>query len=238
MSEQLLKIEGLISTYGLIKAVKGISLHVEKGELVSLVGANGAGKSTLIKSILGLVTIQEGSILYEGEELVKEKYYNISKKGIAVCPEGRKVLSGFTVEENLELGSYSRPKDIALDKKILEQVYNYFPRLKERRKQLGGTLSGGEQQMLAVGRALMADPKLLLLDEPSMGLAPSLVNQVFEIIRCIKETGVTILLVEQNANKALKVSDRVYVMRTGEIVTEDTPKNLLENKTLLEAYLE
>lgn len=233
----MLKINGLVSSYGFIKALKGVSLHVEQGELVSLLGANGAGKSTLLKSIIGLVKIEAGSILYNGEELAGKKNYQIIPKGIAIVPEGRKILPDMTVTENLELGTITRKKDKELDKKILENVFEYFPRMYERRNQMAGTLSGGEQQMLAIGRALMADPKLLILDEPSMGLAPVIVEQVFVIIKKIKAMGVTMLLVEQNAMMALKVSDRAYVINTGEIVAEDLAANLLKNDMLLKAYL-
>jgi len=233
----MLKISDLVSSYGLIKALKGVSLHVEKGELVSLLGANGAGKSTLLKSIIGLVKIDAGNIIYEGEELVGKTNYQIIPKGIAIVPEGRKILPDMTVMENLDLGTFSRKKDKALDKKILESVFEYFPRMHERKNQMAGTLSGGEQQMLAIGRALMADPRLLILDEPSMGLAPVIVEQVFAIIKKIKALGVTMLLVEQNAMMALKVSDRAYVINTGEIVAEDKAANLLKDDMLLKAYL-
>lgn len=234
---RVLDIKNLVATYGPITALHGCSLHVDKGELVSLVGANGAGKSTLLSAILGLVNIKEGEILHDGESLIGLKYYDIVKRGIAIVPEGRMIFPAMTVEENLRLGAYCRPKDQALDHQIMEQVFEYFPRLCERRKQMGGTLSGGEQQMLAVGRALMAKPDFLVLDEPSMGLAPMLVNQVFEILRVIKDTGVTMLLIEQNAHKALKISDRVYVLRTGLVILEDTAENLVGNDALLEAYL-
>lgn len=233
----MLKIDSLVSSYGMIKALKGISLHVEEGELVSLLGSNGAGKSTLLKSILGLVKIEQGTIEYKGKDITGAKSTKIIKQGIAIVPEGRKIFADITVEDNLEIGSFSRRADKALDKRILDQVYEFFPRLYERRRQMGGTLSGGEQQMLAIGRAMMADPKLLLLDEPSMGLAPLVVEQVFEIIRKIKATGVTILLVEQNANMALLVSDRAYVMNTGRIIDEDTGENMKKKGTLVEAYL-
>ena len=233
----LLEIKNLVAAYGPIIPLHGVSIKVEKNELVSLVGANGAGKSTLLSAILGLVTIKEGEILYEGENLVGQHYYDIIKKSIAIVPEGRQVFPAMTVEENLNLGTFTLPKDPKRDKDTLEQVYEYFPRMKERFKQPAGTLSGGEQQMLAVGRALMAHPKLLILDEPSMGLAPLVVNQVFEIIKKIKETGVTMLLIEQNANKALKISDRAYVMRTGNVIMEGEAKQLLDDPALLESYL-
>ena len=204
---------------------------------MSLVGANGAGKSTLLSAILGLVKIKQGEIIYKDENLVGKNYYEIVRKRIAIVPEGRQVFAGMTVEENLKLGSFNLKKDSKRDNDTMAQVFEYFPRLKERIKQPAGTMSGGEQQMLAVGRALMAHPELLILDEPSMGLAPLVVNQVFDIIKKIKETGVTMLLIEQNANKALKISDRAYVLRTGNVIMEDKAENMLGNQALLESYL-
>jgi branched-chain amino acid transport system ATP-binding protein len=233
----VLEINNLVATYGPIVALRNVSMHVEKGELVSLVGANGAGKSTLLNSILGLVNIKEGEIILEGENVVGMPYYEIFKKRIAIVPEGRNIFANMTVEENLKLGAFCRKKDKQKELEVMEQVFSYFPRLKERRRQAGGTLSGGEQQMLAVGRALMAQPDILVLDEPSMGLAPMLINQVFRIIEIIKETGVTMLLIEQNASKALRISDRVYVLRTGQIVIEDEGKNLVGHEAVFEAYL-
>lgn len=233
----MLKIDNLVSSYGMIRALKGISLHVEDGELVSLLGSNGAGKSTLLKSILGLAKIDQGTIEYQGRNITGLKSPKIINSGIAIVPEGRKIFADISVADNLEIGSFSRRADKALDKRILDTVFEFFPRLYERRGQMGGTLSGGEQQMLAIGRAMMADPKLLLLDEPSMGLAPLVVEQVFAIIRKIKATGVTILLVEQNANMALEVSDRAYVLNTGNIIDEDTGENMRKKGTLVEAYL-
>lgn len=233
----VLKINDLVATYGPITALHGVSIHVEQGELVSLVGANGAGKSTLLSAILGLVKIKQGEIIYKDENLVGKNYYEIVRKRIAIVPEGRQVFAGMTVEENLKLGSFNLKKDSKRDNDTMAQVFEYFPRLKERIKQPAGTMSGGEQQMLAVGRALMAHPELLILDEPSMGLAPLVVNQVFDIIKKIKETGVTMLLIEQNANKALKISDRAYVLRTGNVIMEDKAENMLGNQALLESYL-
>lgn len=233
----VLEVSGLNSSYGAIKAIKDISLHVDKGELVSLLGANGAGKSTLLKSIIGMVHIESGSVKYEGEEMVGKKSHEIIPKGISIVPEGRKIFADATVMENLILGSYTRATDKALDEKILEQVFEFFPRLYERKSQMGGTLSGGEQQMLAIGRAMMSDPKLLLLDEPSMGLAPLVVEQVFEVIKKLKETGVTILLVEQNARMAIKVSDRSYMLNTGKIAGELSAKDGIDQNALLEVYL-
>lgn len=233
----VLEVSGLNSSYGAIKAIKDISLHVDKGELVSLLGANGAGKSTLLKSIIGMVHIDSGSVKYEGEEMVGKRSHEIIPKGISIVPEGRKIFADATVMENLILGSYTRATDKTLDEKILEQVFEFFPRLYERKSQMGGTLSGGEQQMLAIGRAMMSDPKLLLLDEPSMGLAPLVVEQVFEVIKKLKETGVTILLVEQNARMAIKVSDRSYMLNTGRIAGELSAKDGIDQNALLEVYL-
>jgi branched-chain amino acid transport system ATP-binding protein len=233
----LLKIDNLVSIYGYIKALKGISIEVRKGELVCLLGSNGAGKSTLLKSIIGMVKIEQGSIKYNDIELVGKKSHIIVPMGISMVPEGRRIITELTVAENLEIGTFSRNKDKALDRELLESVFELFPRLYERRKQVGGTLSGGEQQMLAIGRAIMSKPDLLLLDEPSMGLAPIIVENVFESINKIKNTGVTIILVEQNARMALSISDRAYVMSTGEIVSEDTSENMMRNSALVDAYL-
>jgi branched-chain amino acid transport system ATP-binding protein len=233
----LLKIDNLVSIYGYIKALKGISIEVRKGELVCLLGSNGAGKSTLLKSIIGMVKIKQGSIKYNDIELVGKKSHIIVPMGISMVPEGRRIITELTVAENLEIGTFSRNKDKALDRELLESVFELFPRLYERRKQVGGTLSGGEQQMLAIGRAIMSKPDLLLLDEPSMGLAPIIVENVFESINKIKNTGVTIILVEQNARMALSISDRAYVMSTGEIVSEDTSENMMRNSALVDAYL-
>ena len=232
----MIKIQNLVSSYGVIKALKGISIEVNEGELVTLVGANGAGKSTLLKSIIGRVKIESGSIEYLGHSLVGEPSHQIIARGIAIVPEGRRIFADLTVIENLELGAYAGGNQKRFQE-LAETVYDFFPRLAERKKQYGGTLSGGEQQMLAVGRAMMATPKLLLLDEPSMGLAPVVVEEVFSIIQRIKQMGTTVLLVEQNAMMALKVCDRAYIINTGEIVGEDTAENILGNKMLLEAYL-
>jgi len=233
----VLEINDLVSSYGYIKALKGISMKVHRGELVSLLGSNGAGKSTLLKSIIGMVRIEQGSIKYNGIELVGKKSHSIIPLGISVVPEGRRIIPDLTVAENLEIGTFVRKKDKDLDKKLYDEVYELFPKLYERRKQMGGTLSGGEQQMLALGRAIMSNPDLLLLDEPSMGLAPFVVEQVFEVIKKISQTGVTIILVEQNARMALDISDRAYVLSTGEIISEDTSENMKKNTALLEAYL-
>lgn len=235
--ETMLDISGLYSSYGMIKAIKDINIHVDKGELVSLLGANGAGKSTLLKSIIGMVHIESGSIKYQGEELVGKKSHEIIPKGISIVPEGRKIFADATVMENLAIGSYTRDADKALDQKILDQVFEFFPRLAERKSQMGGTLSGGEQQMLAIGRAMMSNPKILLLDEPSMGLAPLVVEQVFTIIEKLKNTGITILLVEQNARMAIKVSDRSYMLNTGRIAGELEASDAASQAALLEVYL-
>ena len=232
----MLKIDNLVSSYGVIKALKGVSLSVSEGELVTLVGANGAGKSTLLKSIIGQVHVQNGSIDFMGKNLVGCSSHEIIANGIAIVPEGRRIFADLTVVENLELGAYAGNNQKRFDE-LVKTVYEFFPRLEERKKQYGGTLSGGEQQMLAVGRAMMATPKLLLMDEPSMGLAPLVVEEIFNISKRIKAMGTTILLVEQNAMMALKVSDRAYIINTGEIVGEDSSENILKDKMLLQAYL-
>lgn len=233
----ILKISNLEASYGSIKALKGIDLEVRKGEIVTLLGANGAGKSTLMKSILGMVKINNGSILYKGSELVGKKSYQIVPMGIFTVPEGRKIFIDVSVEENLQIGTFFRKREKSRDKELLDMVYETFPRLYERKKQLGGTLSGGEQQMLAVGRAIMADPELLMLDEPSMGLAPLVVAEVFEVIKKTRDMGITVLLVEQNANMALQICDRGYVLSTGTITKSGTNKELLADDSLIEAYL-
>ena len=208
MAENIMKITNLSSSYGNIKALKNIDIEINKGEIVSLLGANGAGKSTLMKSILGMVHIDEGSILYKGQELVGKKSHEIVPMGISLVPEGRKIFIELSVEKNLEIGTFFRKRPPERDKELLDMVYKVFPRLYERRNQLGGTLSGGEQQMLAVGRAIMSDPELLMLDEPSMGLAPLVIAEVFQVIKKVNEMGITVLLVEQNAQQALKISNR------------------------------
>lgn len=232
----MLKIENLCVSYGGIKALRGVSLEVPDGKIVTLIGANGAGKSTTLRTISGLVKADSGSITYDGEELLGKPINKVLEAGIAQSPEGRRVFANLTVLENLKAGAYLR-KDKAEIEKDLRWVYELFPRLEERDWQLAGTLSGGEQQMLAVGRALMSRPKLLMLDEPSMGLAPLLVEQIFDIIRQLHADGTTILLVEQNAQAALAVADRGYVLETGRIVTEGTGTALLESDTIRKAYL-
>ena len=232
----MLKISDLYVSYGGIKALRGINLEVPDGKIVTLIGANGAGKSTLLRSISGLVKPQEGSIRLDNKELIWSPINKICAEGIALSPEGRHVFSDLTVLENLMIGAYLR-NDKETIQKDLDWIYELFPRLKERSWQFAGTLSGGEQQMLALGRALMSRPKVLMLDEPSLGLAPLIVQQIFDIIREINKKGVTILLVEQNANMALKTADIAYVLETGEIVLQGSGKELLENPTVREGYL-
>ena len=231
----MLAVNNIHSYYGNIHALKGISISVEEGEIVSLIGANGAGKTTTLRTISGLIKPRTGSVTLNGEDLANYKAHEIVYKGVAMVPEGRGIFARLTVSENLDMGAYSRKdKDINSD---LERVFELFPRLKERRTQVSGTLSGGEQQMLATGRALMANPRLLLMDEPSMGLAPVLVESVFDTIKQINEEGTTILLVEQNATMALTVSQRGYVLQTGEVVLHDTAENLRHNEMVQKAYL-
>lgn len=232
----MINVNDLVVSYGGIEALKGVSIKVDRGEIVTLVGANGAGKSTLLRSIVGLVKPKNGTITYEGKNILGEKSQKIVTSGITLVPEGRRVFSNLTVLENIKLGAYAR-KDSKEIQKDIEWVYKLFPRLKERSWQLAGTLSGGEQQMLAVGRALLSRPKLLMMDEPSLGLAPLIVKDIFNIIKQIREQGVTILLIEQNANVALKIADRGYVLETGRITIKGTGKDLLENDDIKKAYL-
>ena len=237
MAETMLKITDLVSSYGNIKALKGISLEINKGEIVSLLGANGAGKSTLMKSILGMVKIESGSIKFKDQELVGKKSHEIVPMGISLVPEGRKIFIDVSVEENLNIGTFFRKRPAARDKDLRDMVYEVFPRLYERRTQLGGTLSGGEQQMLAVGRAIMSDPEFLMLDEPSMGLAPLVIAEVFNVIKKVNSMGITVFLVEQNAKMALKISDRAYLMNTGQIVVSGTGEEFLKSDVLTSVYL-
>jgi branched-chain amino acid transport system ATP-binding protein len=232
----MLEVNDIHAYYGNIHALKGISLMVEEGEIVSLIGANGAGKTTTLKSISGLLPPRQGTITFEGEDLSQYKAHQIVYKDVSMVPEGRGIFARLTVSENLDMGAFSR-QDKAEINHDLERVFSLFPRLKERRAQVAGTLSGGEQQMLATGRALMAHPRLLLMDEPSMGLAPVLVENIFDTIQEINKEGTTILLVEQNAQMALSVADRGYVLQTGEIVLEDTASHLKENEMVQKAYL-
>lgn len=232
----MLEVKNLSVSYGAIEAVKDISFTVNAGEIVSLIGANGAGKTTTLHTIIGLVPAKSGSVMYNGVDLLKTHNNKIVTLGMAHIPEGRHVFTRMSVEENLEMGAFSL-KDQSDLKKDLDMVYGLFPRLKERRNQKAGTLSGGEQQMLAMGRALMSHPKTILMDEPSMGLSPKLVKEIFSIIRKLHEQGITILLVEQNAKMALSIADRAYVLETGRITMEGDAKELLNNEQVRKAYL-
>ena len=234
MNEPILSIKDLQVRYGGIEAVKGISFDVPEGDIVTLIGANGAGKSSVLRSIAGLVKPSGGSINFCGDDITGRDSTLIVKRGVTLVPEGRKIFPNLTVLENLKVGAYLRQDDISED---IQWVYDLFPRLRERSWQAGGTLSGGEQQMLAVGRALMARPKLIMMDEPSLGLAPLVVRDIFEIIREINRQGVTILLIEQNANMALKVADSAYVMETGRITLSGAGRELLNNAAVKKAYL-
>jgi len=231
----LLNVNDINVYYGSIHAIKGISFEVNEGEIVTLIGANGAGKSTTLNTVSGLLRAKTGSVIFDDQDIGNVAPHNIVKMGMAHCPEGRRVFSQMTVEENLQMGGFTRsPSEIP---QSMEEVYEQFPRLKERRRQIAGTLSGGEQQMLAMGRALMSKPKLLLLDEPSMGLSPILVSQIFDIIEQLHKAGTTILLVEQNAQMALSIATRGYVLETGKIVLTGEGKSLLENDAVKKAYL-
>lgn len=232
----MLKIENIDVYYGAIHAIKGLSLEVRKGEIVTLIGANGAGKTTTLKTISGLIRPKRGEIYFEGERISHIPAQDIVKKGISHVPEGRRIFANLTVKENLEMGAYLR-KDKEGIQQTLENIYHKFPRLKERLGQMAGTLSGGEQQMLAIGRALMSQPKLLLLDEPSMGLAPILVKEIFSIIQEINAAGTTILLVEQNARLALSIAHRAYVLETGKVVASGDAQELAQSEQIKKAYL-
>jgi branched-chain amino acid transport system ATP-binding protein len=232
----MLEVSDVHTYYGNIHALNGISISVEKGEIVTLIGGNGAGKTTTLRSIVGLLKPRQGHIVLDGEDLTQYKTHEIVNKGVAMVPEGRGIFARLTVTENLDMGAYSR-KDQKGIQQDLDRVYTIFPRLKERRTQVGGTLSGGEQQMLAIGRALMTHPRLMLLDEPSMGLAPLLVESIFETIRSINKEGTTVLLVEQNALMALSIADRGYVVQTGRIVLQDKAAALRKNEMVRKAYL-
>ena len=234
MSDILLSVKDIQVNYGGIEAVKGISFDVPEGKIVTLIGANGAGKSTTLKSIVGLVKPRAGSIVFNGEELVGKDTTNIVSKGITLVPEGRRVFADMTVLENIKIGAYLRKDDLSDD---IAWVFELFPRLKEREWQLAGTLSGGEQQMLAVARALMSRPKVIMMDEPSLGLAPIVVKGIFDIIREINKRGVTVLLIEQNANMALKIADYAYVLETGAITLSGPGKELLADDSVKKAYL-
>ncbi|MEM5947055.1 ABC transporter ATP-binding protein [Spirochaetia bacterium 38H-sp] len=232
----MLKVENLYVSYGAIQALQGISFVVNKGEIVTLIGANGAGKTTTLNALCGIVPAASGSIIFEDKNIGSMEAHDIVSLGITQVPEGRRVFADLTVEDNLNMGAYTR-KDVSGIKQDIESVYERFPRLRERRKQPAGTLSGGEQQMLAIGRALMTRPRLMLLDEPSMGLAPLLVMEIFEIIQDLNKEGTTILLVEQNAHMALKIANRAYVLETGRIVLQGTAKELMESEDIQKAYL-
>lgn len=230
----MLKVENINVYYGQIHAIKDVSFEVHEGEIVSLIGANGAGKSTILKTISGLLRSKTGHITFKGEDIGKVEAYKLVSKGLAHVPEGRRIFLQMTVKENLEMGAYTKGENMAAD---LETVYNHFPRLKERENQIAGTLSGGEQQMLAMGRAMMSHPDLLILDEPSMGLAPILVQGIFDIIKEFHKMGTTILLVEQNAEMALSIADRAYVLESGRIVLTGTGAELKESDEIKKAYL-
>ena len=231
----LLKVEDLHVYYGSIHAIKGISFEVEEGEIVTLIGANGAGKSTTLNTVSGLLKPRSGSVEFDGKNIVNIPAHKVVSHGMALCPEGRRVFLQMTVQENLEMGGYTR--DASEISASIEDVYQRFPRLKERYKQTAGTLSGGEQQMLAMGRALMSKPKIILMDEPSMGLSPIFVNEIFEIIKAVSASGTTVLLVEQNAKKALSIADRAYVLETGKIILEGDAKVLMNDERVKKAYL-
>ncbi len=235
MPNTLLKVDDLNVYYGSIHAIKGISFVVNEGEIVTLIGANGAGKSTTLNTVAGLLKPKSGTVYFRNRNLTGVPANRIVKQGMALCPEGRRVFLQLSVKENLEMGAYTRPDSEVNDS--LDMVYGLFPRLKERYKQVAGTLSGGEQQMLAMGRALMSKPSLMMLDEPSMGLAPILVDQIFDIIKNLHAAGTTILLVEQNARKALAIADRAYVLETGRIVSTGTGAELLNDDSVKKAYL-
>lgn len=232
----MLEVKDLQVFYGMIQAIKGISFEVNEGETVALIGANGAGKTTTLHTITGLLSPKKGSVVFEGKEITKVPAHKIVSLGMAHVPEGRRVFAQLSVYQNLKMGAYTR-KDKAEIDEMLETVYKRFPRLKERQKQMAGTLSGGEQQMLAMGRALMSKPKIVLLDEPSMGLSPILVNEIFDIIQSLNKAGTTVLLVEQNAKKALSIADRAYVLETGRIVQSGDAQVLLNDESIKKAYL-
>ena len=232
----MLEVRDLQVYYGMIHAIKGISFDVHQGEVIALIGANGAGKTTTLHTITGLLAPKSGSVLFEGKDITKVPAHKIVSMGMAHVPEGRRVFAELSVYENLKMGAYTR-KDKKEIEESLANVYKRFPRLEERKNQMAGTLSGGEQQMLAMGRALMSKPKIILMDEPSMGLSPIFVNEIFDIIRAVSESGTTVLLVEQNAKKALSISDRAYVLETGTITMSGKAKDLLEDEAVKKAYL-
>ena len=232
----LLEIKDLEVNYGVIKAIKGVSFDVNEGEIIALIGANGAGKTTILHTITGLIQAKKGSIVFDGKELTKTPPHKIVSMGMAHVPEGRRIFQQLSVLENLKLGAYTR-KDKSEIASTLKMVYERFPRLEERKNQVAGTLSGGGQQMLAMGRALMSKPRIILMDEPSMGLSPLLVSEIFDIIKVINESGTTVLLVEQNAKKALSIADRAYVLETGKITLSGDAKDLINDESVKKAYL-
>ena len=232
----MLEVKDLEVYYGVIQAIKGVSFEVNQGEVIALIGANGAGKTTILHTITGLLSPKKGQVLFEGKDITKVPAHKIVSMGMAHVPEGRRVFAELSVYENLKMGAYTR-KDKSEIEESLANVYKRIPRLEERKNQMAGTLSGGEQQMLAMGRALMSKPKIILMDEPSMGLSPILVNEIFDIIQAVSESGTTVLLVEQNAKKALSIADRAYVLETGNIVLEGNANDLLEDDSIKKAYL-
>ena len=232
----MLEIKDLEVYYGMIQAIKGVSFEVSEGEVIALIGANGAGKTTILHTITGLLEAKKGSVMFNGTDITKVPAHRIVTMGMAHVPEGRRVFANLTVLQNLKMGAYTR-KDKTEIEETLKTIYKHFPRLEERQNQLAGTLSGGEQQMLAMGRALMSHPKIILMDEPSMGLSPIFVNEIFDIIKEVSASGTTVLLVEQNAKKALSISDRAYVLETGKIVLEGKADELLNNDSIKKAYL-
>ena len=232
----MLEVKDLNVYYGMIQAIKGISFEVNQGEVIALIGANGAGKTTTLHAVTGLTPVKSGHIFFEGKDITKVPAHKIVSMGMAHVPEGRRVFAQLSVYQNLKMGAYTR-KDKDEIRQTLDMVYEHFPRLEERKNQMAGTLSGGEQQMLAIGRALMSNPRLLLLDEPSLGLAPIIIQQIFDTIEQLREQGMTIFLVEQNANQALKLADRGYVLENGHVVLEDTGDALLANEAVRSAYL-
>lgn len=232
----MLEIKDLEVYYGMIQAIKGVSFEVSEGEVIALIGANGAGKTTILHTITGLLEAKKGSVIFDGKDITKIPAHKIVSMGMAHVPEGRRVFSNLSVLQNLKMGAYTR-KDKNEIEETLKTVYKHFPRLEERKNQPAGTLSGGEQQMLAMGRALMSHPRIILMDEPSMGLSPIFVNEIFDIIKEVSAEGTTVLLVEQNAKKALSISDRAYVLETGKIVLEGKAEELLDNESIKKAYL-
>ena len=232
----MLEVKDLEVYYGMIQAIKGVSFHVDQGEVIALIGANGAGKTTILHTVTGLLSPKKGSVVFEGQEVTKIPAHKIVSLGMAHVPEGRRVFAELSVYENLKMGAYTR-KDKSEIEENLQKIYERFPRLKERKNQMAGTLSGGEQQMLAMGRALMSQPKIIRMDEPSMGLSPILVNEIFDIIQEVSKSGTTVLLVEQNAKKALSIADRAYVLETGRIALEGRAEDLLRDDSIKKAYL-